>query len=272
MQIIKTIEQTDHIIETGNRPVVVMCEDFNDWVCKYDYSTKNLFNEVVASRFANIWQISTPEIALIKVKPEHISERLISTIQPYMIEKECFGSLYLKDSNYLDLTTIPLFSEKTFTNRIINKYDFLKIALFDIWLSNDDRNYNNFNMLLKFLPGNYVEFVAIDHGAIFNTNNLHLGLYIISEDETIINTDISKKLFAGNKQLIENVDKLIGNFYLCVAECKSNVEEILLEIPDSWNIDIIEYKRLMSNQLFSREWLKQCETTFRHYIQLFIIN
>ncbi len=178
----------------------------------------------------------------------------------------------MKNTHYLDLTIISAFDDKPFVNKISDKYDYLKIALFDIWLSNEDRNYNNSNLLLNILPKSKMEFIAFDHGAIFNTSNLHNGLYIINDDDTILNTDICKKLFSANKQLTENVDMLLKKFYLYIEDCQSKLDEILQEIPETWNIDVIEYKRLMENQLFSKEWTHQCEQAFRKYIQLYIIN
>ncbi len=86
MQIFQTIEKSKRIFDTGNSPILVLCNDLNEWVCKYDPSSKSLFNEVLASKFAEIWEIQTPPICLIKVKEEHISD-FIPRIQPSMIHK-----------------------------------------------------------------------------------------------------------------------------------------------------------------------------------------
>ena len=73
MKILHTIEEVHKIFNTtGSSPLLVSCNDFNDWVCKYDKFPKYLFNELVTSEFARLWNINTPETALIKVKNEHI--------------------------------------------------------------------------------------------------------------------------------------------------------------------------------------------------------
>ncbi len=66
MQVLQTIEEVHKIFPTnGSSPILVTCDDFRDWVCKYDRTSKNLFNELIAAKFAEIWGIMTPEISLI---------------------------------------------------------------------------------------------------------------------------------------------------------------------------------------------------------------
>lgn len=70
-------------------------------VCKYDKFPIHLFNELIAAEFAKIFKIKTPEIALIKVKPEHINLTKFPQLNLGWFEKECFGSLHLKNSKRL---------------------------------------------------------------------------------------------------------------------------------------------------------------------------
>jgi len=74
MQLLHTIEGVHKVFDTqGSSPLLVTCNDFNDWVCKYDRFPKYLFNELIASEFAKLWGIKTPETSLIRVKSEHVS-------------------------------------------------------------------------------------------------------------------------------------------------------------------------------------------------------
>lgn len=53
MQVLQTIEEVHKIFPTnGSSPILVTCDDFRDWVCKYDRTSKNLFNELIAAKFA----------------------------------------------------------------------------------------------------------------------------------------------------------------------------------------------------------------------------
>jgi hypothetical protein len=65
------------------------------------------------------------------------------------------------------------------------RVSFLMIALFDIWISNEDRTENNFNLLYD---ADRKLFVPIDHTSIFNGNNLDKGPEQITINESIINS------------------------------------------------------------------------------------
>ncbi|MCL6220887.1 hypothetical protein [Zunongwangia pacifica] len=118
MQLLHTIEDAHKIFETqGSSPLLVTCDDFRDWVCKYDRFPKYLFNELIASQFARLWGIKTPETCFIKVKSEHIPKEKFPQLQLSWFEKECFGSLYLEASKELDHTMLSMFQEL-----IIRKY------------------------------------------------------------------------------------------------------------------------------------------------------
>lgn len=61
MKELQTIEEIHKIFDTqGSSPLLVTCDDFNDWVCKYDRFPQYLFNELIASKFAVIFDIKTP--------------------------------------------------------------------------------------------------------------------------------------------------------------------------------------------------------------------
>lgn len=268
MKSLQTIEEIHKIFDTsGSSPVLVTCEDFQDWVCKYDRFPIYLFNELLAAEFAKIWKIRTPEIALITVKEEHIPKEMMPPLQKNWFQKECFGSLYLENSTEIDLTVLPLFKDRSFRDKIQCKEDFLKIALFDIWLSNEDRHHNNFNLLLdKQSEKNYF-FYAIDHVTIFNTSSLRRGIYQITEDESIIKTDLAKILFSKNTRTKKYITDLLENFYLCTLECKNKLDEILGKVPASWELDLEDIKEKLENSIFTEDWQKSCDTTFREFVQ-----
>ncbi len=273
MQRLQTIEEIHRIFPTsGSSPILVTCDDFRDWVCKYDKSPMNLFNELLATKFAEIWGIKTPEIALIKVKKEHVPQDKFPKIPTHLFNKDCFGSLYLESSKEIDYSIISLFKEQSFRDKLGDKEDFLKIALFDIWMANEDRNHNNFNLLLYASPDKMNFFYAIDHVNIFNSSFLNYGITDITEEESIIKTDLAKILFGKNKQLTQIVNNLIESFYLCSVECYNQLDEILDLIPDSWDIDRDKTKNKIVQNLFTEEWNQICETKFREFVQSFIIK
>ena len=151
----------------GSSPILILGSDLNYWVCKYKDVNK-LFNELLAYHFACLWHINIPESALIEIDYEkHVlpfEDR--QGLVRLFFERECFGSSFLEkafDIHQFILTNADV------TRKIKNKEDFLKIALFDIWLSNEDRNQGNYNLLLQSVKGGYMLLYIIDNTDIFNS-------------------------------------------------------------------------------------------------------
>ena len=144
--------------------------------------------------------------------------------------------------------------------------------MFDIWLSNEDRNFNNSNLFIDFEKSDEIYFWVFDHGEIFNSNSIQHGTYTITEDESIIKTELANILFKKGQKLTETVDNLVENFYLCISECEKNLVQILNLIPAEWGIDINELEKNIRKELFTKEWLEECEQTFRSFIQINITN
>src|SRR5699024_11100651 len=161
---------------------------------------------------------------------------------------------------------------KSFRDKLANKEDFLKIALFDIWMANEDRNHNNFNLLLYFSPEKLNFFYAIDHVNIFNSSFLDYGIAELTEEDSIIKTDLAKILFGSTRKLPDIVDDIIEKFYLCTKDCEDKLDDILGLVPDSWNIDKKQIKKRIIENIFSDPWKEQCEENFRQFIQSFIIK
>lgn len=268
-----SIQEIIKIYETGgSHPLLVTCDDLQDWVCKYDRATLNLFNEFLAYRFGQLWELRMPEIAQITIHEQHIPTHQRHRLQPHLFQKKCFGSKFLENTELIDLTTLASFRNPNFRKRIANKADFLKIALFDLWLANEDRHYNNFNMLLEF-DNNRIYFICpIDHVMLFNSAHLDYEPVLLTDDESIINTPLAQALFSTDKRLMEYVEDIMDNFYLCTHECEVQFLAILSGVPQSWDIDVALVEQRVRHHIFSDEWKKQCETQFRTLIQQYLVS
>lgn len=98
MELLHTIQEVHKMFDTsGSSPLLVTCNDFNDWVCKYDQHGQYLFNEVLAAEFAKFWEIRVPESAFIKVKDDHVPYAKYPRLSPKLFMKECFRLPLLKE-------------------------------------------------------------------------------------------------------------------------------------------------------------------------------
>lgn len=255
----------------GSSPIIIMGDDLNQWVCKYR-DVQKLFNELLAYEFAKLWNICIPESALIEIDyDKHVqtfSEK--KGLDRRFFERECFGSCFLEEA--LDVNKSML-GNKEIVRRIKNKDDFLKISLFDIWLSNEDRNCGNYNLLLKTIEGGggYTLFYIIDNTEIFNSSMAYTqGLMDITEEDTVLNSELAVLLFKKDTQIVKKMNTLLSLFPSFVGSCKKELSNIYQQIPQKWNINISEYDPKI-NELFSKNWLDICERNFRTYIQTQII-
>lgn len=251
----------------------VLCSDVNEYVCKYSRGNpaSGLFNEFLAAEFLRIWGLKVPNSSVVNIKADHVPGELISnTIQPRFFNTPCFGSLYNDYGKEIDPSISVIRDDAKIIKKIKNKEDLLSIALFDLWMANEDRNHNNYNLLLNTDPE--YRFVPIDHEKCFNTNSLspQRGLVILTEDETLLNTDLAKLIFQNTKGLANQIDDLIVNYYLWVAECQKSLENAINAMPEQWGIAKADKIALLNTSLFQDTWIAECETTFRDYTTRFL--
>lgn len=148
----------------------------------------------------------------------------------------------------------------------------LKIALFDIWLSNEDRTTNNYNLLLQVVKGGYSILYIIDNTEIFNSSMAYSqSLEQIAQCDSILNSDLSTLVFKNNSEIVREVDVLVKEFPAFTKSCQDNLKFILNQVPEKWHINLQSYETKI-NTIFTEDWLKICEHTFRKYIQTSIIH
>lgn len=262
-----SISPISEVIATnGSMPVRVLCDDFEFYIGKYveGIPPSKLFNEYVCACFAESWNLRIPFFTFIHISTIHIpNEILTNRIQRRYFDTTCFGSRVLPNAQ--EVTPLTTFNEKETLKA--NKKDLLKIALFDIWLCNEDRNHNNYNLLYK-LEQEQLNWYVIDHVNCFNTGNYYRDLVEITQEDSLISSDVCIRLLKGNKKLKETVEEIRKEFYLCVKKCAANLPLILENLPEDWQIPKQQKESL--NRLFSDRWIEKSVRTFEQYIQLYL--
>ena len=262
MQTLTSIQTANRQYKTGDRPVLVLCSDMQEYVCKYALggNATNLFCEYVAASFLRLWQLPVPDFTFVKVNYEHVKH---FGVPKHYFDKTCFGSKYSRFYQELThFTDLPDIKKQK--GYLENRDNLLKIALFDLWIANEDRNYNNLNLLID-VHDNY-NFLPIDHGAIFNNRLMDWKMSLLTENECLTDIPFIKLLFQNtdfNRDYIQNLKEY---FYLCTLECKNNFDEILKIIPPDWNIDLAVVSHKINNELFNKNWEEQVINTFLEYI------
>ena len=148
---------------TSAQPFVCLAEDGNLYYTKFvecREGSKELINEFIAYKLAKILKLPIPEAALLKITKNYddifLNDEIV-TIKPNL----AFGSKEIKNA-------LALFSDD-FIRECDNKKELLPILVFDHIIDNNDRNYNNANMLYR--HKDKIVFI-IDHGRIFDIGTL----------------------------------------------------------------------------------------------------
>lgn len=252
-----------------NQPVLVYADDMNYYYCKYNrlsYRAYRLYKEFLIASFLPFWDFLTTHIGIVKVKPEHLPPDL--GISKNNFEMPCFGSRQIKRASEFD----QLFRQMQNLDKLSNRFkdDFLKLCFFDIWVANEDRSHNNYNLLVTDKSGQY-DLYPIDHEACFNHGELINPIIPITYEESLICSDAFYKLFRPIELTShEEVLNLKQKYYLCAQRCKKAVMQILEEIPEQWNIHKdVEFDNLMK-YLFSESWFSNAWSVFKTYIAYFL--
>lgn len=246
----KRIEQQFH---TGEEPVLVMCSDVNTYVCKYMRSSATAYKlvcELIGARMAKAWHLNTPDIMLVKIKPSHWDGINLS----HSLSAPSLGSRWL--DGVIDITPSTYAKVPASTNTL---HQLVKIALFDFWIANEDRNANNANLMYDVTND---QFVSIDYGCIFNTATFDYPLSQLTSTDTILWSD----LFAHLKRNLENtcinyIEELKQEYDNYIRLCRNLESEIIEEIPQEWNVPHTIVKEKIG-QLFEENWTKEVWNNF----------
>lgn len=264
LQSITEIKPEDCYQTNGSKPVKVFCDDLNYYVCKYNTGRGfpvMLFNEYLAACFLKIWQLDVPDFAFVNIKKEHVNQ----TGYPYYyFDVPCFGSQFygaFKEVDKLFLETPGLKNDP-----VSGKESFLKIGLFDIWMSNEDRHYENFNLLYNLKAKRYV---PIDHAMCFNSGNLDKAPQLISNNESILTSPFINRFFYRPLQQNFNNTRLslLKEFKLNASNCREDLDTILANIPIAWRSNS-SYLRSRLEFLFSESWINACAEHFTTLLTL----
>lgn len=249
-----SIMSIERQFNTGDTPVLISCSDMNSYICKYKRTSGaayKLVTELIGSTFAKAWKLASPYSALVTIKPEHWDKLAIG----YRASAPAIGYRFLR--NTVDITSS---SYQTVVCSECTLYQLLQIALFDFWIANEDRTYNNPNLIYDITDD---VIVSIDYGGALNTATYDYPMSQLTSTDTILYAGIFKHLTSKHtKDTIYRIrDKVIANLDTSILACNSCRDDIINNIPAEWGVNIRIVEDKMS-QLFNPDWIKGCLDNF----------
>ena len=243
---IKTVERQ---YATGEEPLLVLCSDMNEYVCKYARTSGAAFklvSELIGSLMARAWGLNTPSTAFVHIRPQHWARAgQNGTI--------AFGSRRIECVIDINATT----ARSIVPSRKI-LYDILNIALFDFWVANEDRNANNTNIMYD-IERNVL--VSIDYGCIFNTAMYDYPMSQLTTTDTILASDLFLHI-QRNFPVDGIAARIMDSYEANLDDCKRVSDTLVGMVPDQWKVpgDLIKSKLA---QLFNPSWCKSVLENFR---------
>jgi hypothetical protein len=253
-QTITIISQYD---TEGHAPLLVLADDFEKYVLKFpkNASDKNsIVKEFLCHYLLKYWSISTPFIAALSVPHDLlVNSTFLSRRDKVLIgDNICFGSKLIP--NAVELNDFIEAKNKTSQKRVLNSEDIFKIALFDIWVENEDRKPTNNNILLDPNKKGFI-LNAIDHAFTFSTlnfNELNFPPLNYSYNESILYSTLAKSIIDNTKLNREFYTKSEEMFYLCIQNVEDNFSKIVDNTPE--NLGFSEEDRtILAEFLFNKE-------------------
>lgn len=269
-----SIEKVSKRFETsGSRPLLVHTSDLEDYVCKYPYypNDSKLLNEFLAFHFARLWNIRIPDLALVQVLKEHLPQDMLGMQLSYIsIQQPLVGSRQITDVVEIFDKTAVGFSDADLKK--FNKREFLKIALLDIWLSNEDRNCGNMNLLIN-QHEEVISPIAIDHEKIFNSRSPFSSIDLITYEDSLFYSNLFHRLFRSQKRknlrLFEEIDASLQPY---TSRCQRDLKSIIDSLPEEWGFDKNEIYRALIDGIFSEGWISEVGQAYKEFIALMTQN
>ena len=240
---VKIIEQQ---YRTGEEPVLVMCSDKKNYVCKYMRTSTvsyKLSCELIGSVMAMSWGLPTPQVAFVNIKQPHWSGKNLR----HSLSAPAFGSQFLEKVGDVTPST---YGEITPSAVVLRQL--MQIALFDFWIANEDRNANNANLIYDVDLG---QLVAIDFGCILNTATFDYPLSQLTSTDTILCSDLFRHILNGfgREQADGIVKDLQKNYHKWLNNSSRQISYIQESMPNQWHVpsDLVGEKL---TQLFDSDW------------------
>jgi hypothetical protein len=221
------------IATEGHSPLLVIGDDYANYYVK---SCKRIPDFTIISEFLchyllQCWQIATPEACVMRIPQERLIQGLSRNNRTGNFEWLCFGSLQIE--NAVDGQAFLSVESKAALKNIFNPEAIFYLALFDIWVENDDRKPTNNNLLLANSEKG-ARIIAIDNSYTFSTMDYrHLDPAFISSsyNDSILLSDIGAGIVKNSTIDASWYKQVENNFYLYIERCKDHFNEIVNFIP-----------------------------------------
>nr|WP_314545261.1 HipA family kinase [uncultured Empedobacter sp.] len=269
MILAKTIGSVVQRYQTdGHSPYLMLDEDLDKIILKPKNSindTISLQKEYLCSLLLDCWNIKTPNVYLCNIDND-LYDKISTEDIRFRYSEFYFGCHFIE--NQFELNRLFSFSGKVPLRNFQNIESIIYIALFDIWIENDDRKPTNNNLLCS-IDNNKFELYAIDHAFTFASltfNSLSDEYLSFSDNDSILYSEVGISIVKSLNINEDWISHLKEYFYLCIDNVRQNINEIFNNIPEYFSI-LEQDRDTIKRYLFSELRIEEVFNTL-----LYIIN
>ncbi len=246
--------QARRIFDTALNPIAVRAEDKQYYVTKPQTSPtdRSVVREFIGAHFLKIWDLPVPDFAIIDVQPHHIPSGLHGRLTKHEFSRPAFGSLYLEGADYV---TEALAQSGTYQiNKTSASEPLTRLSLFDLWLSNNDRNWNNHNLLYRFPPN--PAFIPIDHERLFDHGVPGEPMFLQTDNENLSGSVVFQSFVSVTYLRTYARDPASRDAFLgLVDKCQASLGRIVSEMPEEWGSLCTGLIGDSQQTIFAPDWL-----------------
>lgn len=242
------------VLPTAHRPLLVLADNGEQYYLKYvQHQTYELKCEWLCHFLLRCWGVATPDVALLVV-PEQVKSTLppAARFAARYLGQPCFGSRAIADA--LDSSDFIQQGNLSELDLLTNPNDLLWTAMFDAWVSNDDRRASHHNLILAPDPGpagarGRLRCWAIDHAFTFTSDRFE-------------NLDFRETYFSYNANLVQAAatqavlrrwqrrspllwaEELKEGYYLRIEKCRAQFLAVCEILPVPYRLSEAEQTSL----------------------------
>jgi len=244
MNLVRSLALIEELGTDGHSPLLFLDNQLDTFFCKYRTGASLnaleidcLFYEIVAKNLLDYLGVPTPELSIVEIVAGSYSKKMLLKHKRFCVPGQLYlGSKLIPEAH--DLHGLLSLTNKRAFKKIINPYDLLKIAMFDLWIDNCDRGKNeNYNILVA-QEGPAMKFYAFDHAFCFGgltSLRIFNSAHPISTNNKLITSAYFRKLlpYLDKALSIEIVNSLLP---LQTHEIESIILTSYSQCPPEWSI------------------------------------
>lgn len=252
----------------GHSPYLVLTDDFEQYVLKPPLNSNDksaIVREFICNQLLNVWKIKTPIAASLCLSEFLLTSDFVQKNRALQLNSTFYGSYF--EPNSIDLQKFFGAKSKVGQRKIENIADLLDIALFDIWVENDDRKPTNNNIILK--PVNkFFRILPIDNALTFasmNFTSLNPEYVSFSDNDSILYSPLGLSSIGLAKKNRDWASLAKEKFYVCTQEAERSFQQICDYLPTDYGLSSQEADSLKSF-LFNPERNKKVFEQFEYIV------